>query len=289
VKERGGTVVIEDPVSASHPSMPLAIPPTLVDLVARPEAMGKTLAELLRGTRVPTSATEQNLLRALLTQLRDRSCIDFLQYKTPTIMRRLSRLMVANGVASVADYLRYLQSHPEGYQRLISAFLIKVTDFFRDEALFDELKNVLLPRLIAEAKQRGSELRIWSAGTSTGEEAYSLAILCADLVGDGEPVGVRIFATDVDDAAVAFARRGTYSREALRHVPPSLVERYFVRSGDAFEVGKRIRNMTVFGQHDLGQRAPFPHIDLCMCRNVTDLLHARAANPRAPAFRLLAA
>ncbi len=268
VKERGGTVVIQDPVTASHPSMPLAIPPTLVDLVARPEAMGKTLAELLRGTRVPTGANEQNVLRALLTQLRDRSCIDFLQYKTPTIMRRLSRLMVASGVDSVAEYLRYLQSHPEGYQRLISAFLIKVTDFFRDEALFDELKNVLLPRLVAEARQRGSELRIWSAGTSTGEEAYSLAILCAELIVEGDPVGVRIFATDVDDEAVAFARRGIYTREALHHVPPSWVERYFVRSDDSFKVGKRIRNMTVFGQHDLGQRAAFPHVDLCMCRNV---------------------
>ena len=269
VKEHGGTVIIQDPRTASHPSMPLAIPPTLVDLTAPPEAMGGLLQELIRGTRTPDGATEQNVMRALLTQLRDRTGIDFLQYKTPTIMRRLSRLMVAAGVENLSEYIRHLQAHPEGYPRLVSAFLIKVTEFFRDAALFDELKNVVLPRLIAEAAQNDNELRIWSAGTSTGEEAYSLAILCAELLrAEHRGVSVRIFATDLDEEAIAFARRGVYGREALRHVPQAWIERYFVQMGDQFEVGKPIRNMTVFGAHDLGQRAPFPRIDLCTCRNV---------------------
>ncbi len=269
VKEHGGTVIIQDPRTASHPSMPLAIPPTLVDLTARPETMGGLLQGLVRGTRVPDGTTEQNVLRTLLVQLRDRSGIDFLQYKMPTIMRRLSRLMIAAGVENLSEYLRHLQAHPQGYQRLVSAFLIKVTEFFRDAALFDELKNHVLPRLIAEAAQNGNELRIWSAGTSTGEEAYSLAILCAELLRD-ENVGVsvRIFATDLDEEAIAFGRRGIYTRESLRHVPQAWVERYFVRMGEQFEVAKSLRHMTVFGAHDLGQRAPFPRIDLCTCRNV---------------------
>jgi two-component system CheB/CheR fusion protein len=269
VKEHGGTVIIQDPETATHPSMPLAIPPTLVDLVGPPDTMGRMLTELLRGTRVPEGSSEQGMLRNLLTQLRDRSGIDFFQYKTPTIMRRLSRLMVASGVESLNEYLRYLQGHPDEYQRLVSAFLIKVTEFFRDAALFEMLKDSVLPKLIEEAAAGDKELRIWSAGTSTGEESYSLAILCAELLRDeNSEIGVRIFATDIDEEAVAFARRGLYSAEALRHVPQAWIDRYFVRVGDAFEVGKRIRNMTVFGQHDLGQRAPFPRIDLCVCRNV---------------------
>jgi two-component system, chemotaxis family, CheB/CheR fusion protein len=269
VKERGGTVLIQDPRTASHPSMPLAIPPTLVDFVARPEEMGGILVDLIRGTLLAEGGGDQNELRRLLTQLRDRSGIDFLQYKLPTIMRRLSRLMVATGVSSIAEYIRYLQSHPEAYQKLVGAFLIKVTEFFRDAALFEELKNHILPELIDEAARSGNELRIWSAGTSTGEEAYSVAILCAELLQEkNASVGVRIFATDLDEEAIAFARRGIYGRETLRHVPAAWIERYFVRMGDQYEVGKRIRNMTVFGAHDLGQRAPFPRIDLCTCRNV---------------------
>jgi two-component system, chemotaxis family, CheB/CheR fusion protein len=269
VKEHGGTVIIQNPETAGHPSMPLAIPPTIVDLVVNPQAIGSTLTDLLRGSAPPDQQNEQRVLRSLLAQLRERSGIDFLQYKTPTIMRRLARLMVATGVDSVADYMRYLQAHPEGYQRLANAFLIKVTEFFRDATLFSELRENIFPRLIADARARSAELRIWSAGSSTGEEAYSLAILCAETMrDDAERVPVRIFATDLAEDAVAFARRGSYGRDALRHVPPAWIDRYFVRNGEAFEVSKLVRNMTVFGQHDLGQRAPFPRIDLCMCRNV---------------------
>jgi len=270
VKEHGGTVMVQEPASAPYPSMPLAIPPTLIDLIARPESMGDMLASLIHGVfDRPETPSDQQLLRTVLLQLRERSGVDFTQYKTPTILRRLSRLMVSAGVENLADYLRYLQLHPEGFTRLVSAFLIKVTEFFRDGALYDELRTSILPRLIEHARDNGGELRMWSAGTSTGEEAYSLAILCAELLRDEEtPVDVRIFATDLDDDAIAFARRGVYPAESVRQLPEAWVERYFVRSGEGYEVTKRIRSMTVFGQHDLGQRAPFPRIDLCLCRNV---------------------
>lgn len=269
VKKAGGTVIVQDPQSAGFAAMPLAIPPTLVDISAAPEAMGRIILDILGTSEMPPDGSERNLLRTLLLQLRERSGIDFSQYKTPTIMRRLSRLMVASGVSSISEYLPYLQRNPEGYQRLVNSFLIKVTEFFRDAALFEMLRDHVLPRLIAEAREQDRELRIWSAGTSTGEEAYSLAILCAELVRDeSSPVGVRIFATDVDEQAVSFARRGIYSADSLRHMPESLVSKYFSKHEDRYEVSKQIRNMTVFGQHDLGQRAPFPHIDLVLCRNV---------------------
>ncbi|MBV8639417.1 MAG: hypothetical protein JO322_15155 [Candidatus Eremiobacteraeota bacterium] len=269
VKQAGGTVIIQDPQSAGFASMPLSIAPTLVDITAAPEAMGRIILDIVGTSDLPPDGTDRNLLRTLLAQLRERSGIDFSQYKTPTIMRRLSRLMVASGVSSISEYLPYLQRNPEGYQRLVNSFLIKVTEFFRDAALFETLRDHILPKLVAEAQANNRELRIWSAGTSTGEEAYSLAILYAELMRDEAPsVDVRIFATDVDEQAVAFARRGVYTADSLRHIPESLVGRYFSKHDDRFEVSKQIRNMTVFGQHDLGQRAPFPRIDLVLCRNV---------------------
>ncbi|MGH7717051.1 MAG: CheR family methyltransferase, partial [Vulcanimicrobiaceae bacterium] len=262
-----GTVIVQDPGSASYPALPSLIPPNVLDFVSRPEQMGELVATLLRRTEVSGQADQQSMLRTVLVEIRDRTGIDVLQYKMPTIVRRLSRLMVASGCETLHEYLRYLQQHPDVSQKLASAFLIKVTEFFRDAQLFEELRATILPRLIEDAKNSNGELRIWSAGTSTGEEAYSVAMLCADLIPD-EQIRVRIFATDVNEDAVGFARRGIYDREALRDVPPALVQRYFVHHGDSFEVGKRIRNITIFGRHDLAQRAPFPRIDLVLCRNV---------------------
>jgi len=288
VKEHGGTVIVQEPSSASYPSLPLLIPPNVVDFVARPEQIGALITTLLQRTESPQASEEQSVLRTLLTEMRERTGIDFLQYKMSTIMRRLSRLMVATGCDTLQDYLRYLRRNPDAYQKLVSAFLIKVTEFFRDPELFEELRSSVLPRLMEEANKDSGELRIWSAGASTGEEAYSIAMLCAELV-TGDRPQVRIFATDLDEDAVAFARRGTYGREALREVPQALVQRYFVRFGDSYEVGNRIRNMTVFGQHDLAQRAPFPRIDLVLCRNVliyfTKELQSRALQLFAFALR----
>src|SRR5215469_2911777 len=176
VKKGGGTVIVQDPQSAGFASMPLSIPPTLIDITAAPESMGRIILEIVGTSELPPDGSDRNLLRTLLGQLRERSGIDFSQYKTPTIMRRLSRLMVASGVSSISEYLPYLQRNPEGYQRLVNSFLIKVTEFFRDAALFETLRDHILPKLIAEAREHNRELRIWSAGTSTGEEAYSLAI-----------------------------------------------------------------------------------------------------------------
>src|SRR5262249_60346490 len=124
--------------------------------------------------------------------------IDFSTYRQPTIQRRLQRRMADTGIEKLEDYVRYLQRHPEEYQRLINSFLIKVTDFFRDPDLFDYLAENVLPGMISEGEARGNELRLWSAGCATGEEAYSLAILLAELLGDRlDLFNVRIFATDL--------------------------------------------------------------------------------------------
>jgi len=269
VKALGGTVVVQNPETASYPAMPLALSPSSIDIVAELEAIGPLLHELVTTVREPTRADEERLLSSFLDQLRDRSGIDFGSYKRGTILRRLQRRMVATGSAKLRDYIRYVQHNPEEDERLTASFLIKVTEFFRDADLFDELRDTVIPKLIAEARDRDREVRIWSAGCATGEEAYSLAILVADALGDElDAFNVRIFATDIDGAAIAFARRGIYGEASLTDVPADVIDRHFTKVTEGYEVRKRIRAMTVFGQQDLGRRAPFPRVDLILCRNV---------------------
>ena len=268
VKLSGGTVVIQDPLTAAHPSMPMSLAPTTVDIVAPLETMAPLLRDLISGVRVDQPEDEA-LLERFLRQVRDQTGIDFASYKRPTIARRLQRRMAAVGVTTLADYVRYVARNPSEYDRLASGFLIKVTEFFRDPDLFTYLRNDVIPRIVRYATERDREIRIWSAGCATGEEAYSLAILLAEALGDSlGQYNVRVFATDLDAEAVNFARRGLYSRSAVAAMPPELLERYFQRFGDDYEIRKNIRALTVFGQHDLAQRAPFPRIDLAVTRNV---------------------
>ena len=268
VKAAGGTVVIQNPETADFPSMPRSLPSTIVDIVANLDTIGTLLGDLLSGAYLLRPPDEDQDLHGLLNQLRDRSGIDFSSYKPPTIMRRLQRRMVATSSATLADYIGHLQHNPNEYSRLVNSFLIKVTEFFRDPEMFDYLREKVLPSVINEARAHG-ELRIWSAGCATGEEAFSLAIMVAEFLGDElKDLTVRIFATDLDPDAVAFARRGVYPARALAAIPPEMVERYFVRDDSTYEVRKIIRSMVVLGQHDLAQRAPFPRIDIAFCRNV---------------------
>jgi len=269
VKYGGGTVVIENPDTAAFPSMPLSLAPSVVDIAANIDRIGDVLNELATGEYIVPPVTEQSHLRAFLEEIREQSGIDFTTYKQPTILRRLKRRMMATNQASIADYVRYVHQRPEERQRLIANFLIKVTEFFRDPELYSYLRDHVMPELVNEARERGGELRLWSAGCATGEEAYSLAMVVADALDDGRTdITTRIFATDLDEEAVAFARRGIYPARSLVHLPEEMVTRHFTPYGDDYEVRKGLRSMLVFGEHDLGQRAPFPRIDLILCRNV---------------------
>lgn len=266
VKQHGGAVALPDPLVRG--GLVMAVPPINVDIVAPIDDLGRQVETLLRRQEQAAEPEEEGI-QSFLLRLRTRSGIDFSHYKRPTIMRQLQRRMVDTGQNSIDSYLRFLDLHPEEYQRLIGSLLIKVTEFFRDQELFEYLRAHLLPALINAARSRGNELRFWSAGCATGEEAYSLAILMSELLeGRSEPFRVRIFATDLDTEAVEFARRGVYPAAALRNVPRRLIERYFTRVDNEYQVNKRIRTMMVFGHHNLAERAAFPRIDLLLCRNV---------------------
>jgi two-component system CheB/CheR fusion protein len=267
VKERGGTVVIENPATAMFPSMPQSISPSLIDASADLASIGGVIRDLLSAGTAPPKGTDQRDFNRLLERIRERSGIDFGTYKPATIVRRLRGRMSATAQPSIAAYADLVERDADEYAWLVSNLLIKVTQFFRDPKVFQYLQERVLPDLIDAARKDGRELRIWSAGCSSGEEAYSLAIVLAEALGD-EQVPARIFATDVDAAAIAFARRGIYPPGALKGVPTALRSRHFHKSPDGFEVAKRLRGMMIFGEHDIGARAPFPRIDLILCRNV---------------------
>jgi two-component system CheB/CheR fusion protein len=269
VKNAGGAVVIENPATAMFPSMPSSIAPSLVDATVDLDSIGSVLSALLAAGNPPADGTDHDDLSNLLERIHERSGVDFASYKPATILRRLRARMAATSQSTLVAYAAYLESDPEEYARLVNSFLIKVTEFFRDPKLFDYLREHVVPDLVAEARRERRDIRIWSAGCSTGEEAYSLAIVLAEVLGNENAwPDIRIFATDIDRDAVAFARRGIYSPTALKSLPPSVRDRYFVKSEGHFEIAKRLRALMVFGEHDLGERAPFPRIDLLLCRNV---------------------
>ena len=269
VKAAGGTVIIQNPERARHPSMPLALPPTVVDHVVDLEGLGATLARIIARPPTPHAPGQHSELQAILSLIESRTHVDFQAYKPATMLRRIERRMAVTHVDSMAAYAQYLEQHPEEVANLARAFLIKVTEFMRDPEAFVFLKEHILPARIAWARERDRVLRFWSAGCATGEEPYSLAMMIADLLGDELPSwSVKIFATDLDLSAIEFARRGAYPASFLKRLPPDYVTRYFDSTPYGMQIVKSVRSMLVFGQQDLGRGAPFPRIDLILCRNL---------------------
>ena len=269
VKRAGGTVIIQDPETAEFPGMPRSLAPNTVDIVAQLEDMAHILRELIAGNAIAREDEEEEPLEEFLEELRHRHGLDFKSYKEPTIRRRLQRRFAATGTDSLQEYRRYLAENSSEYGNLVNAFLIKVTEFFRDREQFEYLREEVLPEIIERARSRGEQLRVWSAGCATGEEAYSLAILISEALGDeAGNFNVRIFATDLDASAVNFARRGVYPPSALSGLSNEQIQSHFDEEDGHYQVKKSIRSMIVFGEHDLVQRSPFPQVDLVVSRNV---------------------
>ncbi len=270
VKNAGGTVIVQDPQTARYPSMPLALPPTVVDFEAPIEQIGLLLYDLLMGASIPqTEDRTEDVLQEILEQVSRQASIDFRPYKTSTILRRIGRRMTVTHCRTMRVYADYLKMYPEEVGELVKAFLINVTQFFRDTDAFVYIKDEVLPKLIDRARGGNKVLRVWTAGCATGEEPYSLAMLLTDLLGvEFSEWSVKIFATDLDEAAITFARRGIYSENMLKGIPTDYRSRFFERVDYGYRISKTLRQMIIFGQQDLSRSAPFPHIDLVLCRNV---------------------
>ena len=269
VKDGGGVVIIQNPKTAPYPSMPLSLPPTAVDHVVEMEQIGPLLYDILHGVQLPLTEKVDDPLRDLLAHVSDQTNIDFRNYKTSTILRRIGRRMAVTHITSSRDYGEYLRKHPEEVQELVKAFLIGVTGFFRDPEAFNVIRETILPELLERGKANGRTIRLWSAGCSTGEEAYSLAILLAEQLGGDFPEwNVKIFATDLAADSIAFARRGLYPENVLKDLPDEYRIRYFERVTHGYRVSKALRQVVIFGLQDISRGVPFPRIDLVTCRNL---------------------
>jgi two-component system CheB/CheR fusion protein len=204
----------------------------------------------------------------LLEYLKNGRGFDFTGYKRSTLLRRTRKRMEEVGIGEFAEYHEYLETHPDEFTHLFNTILINVTSFFRDPEAWDALARELLVRVV-ERKQAGEPIRIWSAGCASGEETYTLVIMLAEMLGvERFREQVKIYATDVDQEALAQARYGSYAPADLEAIPAEVRERYFERSGERCTLRADLRRYVIFGRHDLVQDAPISHLDLLVCRNV---------------------
>jgi two-component system CheB/CheR fusion protein len=205
---------------------------------------------------------------ALLAYLKESRGFDFTGYKRSSLMRRVNRRMAQVGVRDAyLDYIDYLQVHPDEFTYLFNTILINVTAFFRDPEAWDYLRDEVLEPMIA-ARPAGSPIRVWSAGCASGEEAYTLAMVLAEILGvEGFRERAKIYATDVDAEQLNEARQATYGVREMQAVPAPLADRYFEPAGDTWTFRKDLRGSVIFGRNDLVQDAPISRVDLLSCRN----------------------
>ena len=211
---------------------------------------------------------------ALLDYLKRGRGFDFSGYKRASLMRRVRHRMQAASIEEFSPYMDYLQVHPDEFTQLFNTILINVTAFFRDEAAWEYVAREIIPRIIADAGDSGP-IRVWSAGCASGEEAYTLAMLLAEVLGTHAFLQrVKIYATDVDEEALLQARQASYTAKDLQAVPPALREKYFVSSAGCYVFQTDLRRAVIFGRHDLVQDAPISRLDLLVCRNTLMYLNA---------------
>lgn len=267
IQANGGLTLVQEPSTAKYDGMPrAAILAEAADFVLAADEIGKRFVEFTRLART-TDAADSERLQTLIRLVKESFGHDFEGYKQGTLLRRVKRRMVATNCESIAAYTEYLGSHQEEISMLARDLLISVTAFFRDTSAFAKFQTML--KTYYERHTDLNEWRIWVAGCATGEEAYSVAILVAELLDELESnARVQIFATDLDDNALQVARRGRYSHGALAEVEANLKEKYFDYDGEDYEVNKRLRDMVLFAKHNLVSDPPFLRVDFITCRNV---------------------
>lgn len=275
IKEAGGMVMVQSQESAKFDGMPrAAIDTGLTDVELPPEEMPSRLLGFLRrpfavvADRPHALLSDEDGLTRIFALLREQTRVDFTFYKPSTVLRRIERRISVCQMTDLRDYVRLLESRPSEVSTLYRELLIGVTSFFRDREVFDEIANLYLPELLKQGNNR-EEIRFWVAGCSSGEEAYTLAILaqeCMDRLQRSIPL--KIFATDIDREAIQRAGSGIYPESIAADLPPGVLSKYFVRRENQYQVQRGIREMVVFAQHNLIKDPPFTNIDLVSCRNL---------------------
>lgn len=274
IKKNGGLVIVQDPVTAAFDGMPnSAIENGSPDLVLPPEMIAEELLEYSKETSLLKNfhkfdQKEEVLLRDLLQYLKQITGTDFNFYKRPTLLRRLAKRMGELSINTIGSYKKYLEDNPEEAKILVSEFLINVTKFFRDKDAFDTLRTRVIPMIFSE-KKKGDSVKVWSMACSSGEEAYTLAILFYDYISSKKlDVTIKIFATDIDVKSLDIASKGIYPESISKDVPNRFLQQYFIRESNFYRIAPIIRKMVVFANHDILKDPPFSKLDLICCRNM---------------------
>ncbi len=279
IKENGGFAGVQTPESAKFDAMPRsAMDAGLADFVATPEELWAQISNRINNGQPTNDAAPppdepiktQSALEEIIFLLRTHTGNDFLLYKKSTIYRRIERRMALHQIDTIAKYAGYLRENSQELDLLFKELLIGVTHFFRDATVWEILKSEAIPALLAEYPM-GKELRAWVPACSTGEEAYSLAILFKEVL-EQSPLQQRfklqIFATDLDQDAIEQARRGFYPSSIAADVTPERLARFFVAEDNGYRISKQIREMVVFATQNIIMDPPFTKLDLLSCRNL---------------------
>jgi two-component system CheB/CheR fusion protein len=283
IKEKNGTVMVQDPSEAKFDSMPQsAINTGMVDYVALASDMPRLLVDFEKNyyellSRKPEVGQKSSSdIEKMLTLIRRRTGHDFSEYKPSTIYRRIERRMTVHQIRELADYLAYLNAHPDEIDLLFKELLIGVTNFFRDPDAFDVLEKKAVPEMLKDV-QPNSLIRVWVPGCSTGEEAYSIAMVLLEAMGD-RPNKVQIFATDIDRDAIEYARRGIYPENIATDVSEERLKQFFTKEDGSYKVKKVIREMIIFAEQDVAHDPPFSGMDLISCRNLLIYMNQEMQN-----------
>jgi two-component system CheB/CheR fusion protein len=293
MKEKAGVVFVQEPASAKFDGMPRsAIDAGLADVVAPVEELPDRIIAYLKHTpriaRADRSLEEkaQSALAKVFILLRTQTGHDFSLYKKSTVYRRIERRMGIHQIDRIATYVRYLRDNPQETELLFKELLIGVTGFFRDPAAWEQLKAKVLPDLLA-ARSGGGVIRAWVPGCSTGEEAYSLAIVFREALEQVKAAwsfSLQVFATDLDKDAIDKARTGAYPANIAADVSPDRLRRFFVKEERGFRVGKEVRETVVFAPQNVIMDPPFTKIDILVCRNLLIYLTPEIQKKLLPLF-----
>ena len=273
IKGQGGLTIVQDPNEAEYDGMPQsAIATGLIDLVLPLEEIPECILRFAH-TRPQLTVSEENdderqVLRKIVMLVQSRTGRDFSRYKRSTIMRRLERRMQLAQLEEPEEYLDLLRQRTDEITALSDDFLITVTNFFRDAEVFAQLQKEVIPRLLAD-KNDCQSIRIWSAGCSTGEEAYSLAMLLLEgAVHCKIPPELQIFASDLHAPSLLRAREGFYPGDIEPEVSAERLQRFFIKEEGGYRIRKEVRDLVVFAPHNVLSDPPFSKVDLIVCRNL---------------------
>jgi two-component system, chemotaxis family, CheB/CheR fusion protein len=294
IKAAGGFTFAQQEGSAAYPDMPRsAIRSGAIDLALAPEEIARELARLGRHPYVAPADTaqggrplaEEDHFKKILALLRSSAGVDFSAYRDTTLRRRIMRRTFLHTKENLAEYAEFLERDPGEVEALYHDILINVTSFFREPETFEALKSTVFPGIL-KGRDPGTPVRIWVAGCSTGQEAYSLAMALLEVL-EGKPNQplLQIFATDLSDTvSLKRAREGVYPKNIEAEVSPERLRRFFTKEDDHYRISKAIRDACVFARHNVAADPPFSRVDLISCRNVLIYLSAPLQKRVLPTF-----